>query len=566
MKKFILFFGLALAAALSFASPSDLLVLQKDIVVEQRGSDWRKDGVDLYIRKKDGMESVMLVETTKDPSGKMDNFAYRALEYDSVNGDEIRYLDGKVLKSEYSKYSLISSTVVHHDSLGKCFHIYIPPVLVYGYPWERHGTVSIEKGLFINIRTFAKKYGDYSGKFQDNPFMFDYRAIETAAKQTEKRKVIKKQIVKKPVKKAKPVVKEEPEKKESLPLPPEPVIHDELPAEPEPVGVPEEKEEAAAASPVELEAVPEDSPDEKSRSPEADYTDDDVIPLYIEEHKEEPPAAAYVEEPVSDPEPVFEEEEEEPEPEYVEEEDDEPEAALMLEEEEEEEPDAEAVEEEEADPVPPIMLTDDYNPDAAQKFNEIADKGNGFMTYSRGPETLPDDLDAIIQSMGRKDVVDIVLAIDTTGSMKDDLDSLRKVWVPRLLDQLQDFGDVRFGLLLYRDYHDGYIFEGLPVKVFNFTSSQDELKDYLDSVKIRGNEGGDIPEAVYEALYASLRYYEWREEAEKKIILIGDAGPHPRPRGSKKISQDMVIKLANEKNISLDCVIVPDDKKTARGR
>ncbi|HBG65738.1 MAG TPA: hypothetical protein DDW78_04645, partial [Treponema sp.] len=182
------------------------------------------------------------------------------------------------------------------------------------------------------------------------------------------------------------------------------------------------------------------------------------------------------------------------------------------------------------------------------------------------PETLPDDLGKIIQSFKTRSVVDIVLAIDTTGSMRDDLDSLRNEWIPRVLEQLEEFNDVRIGLLCYRDYFDNYKFENLPVKIFDFTSSEAQLKEYLDTIKIRGNEGGDIPEAVYEALYASLYYYDWRDEAEKKVILIGDAGPHKRPRGKRKISQDMVIELANEKNISLDCVIVPDDKSTTRGR
>ena len=33
--------------------------------------------------------------------------------------------------------------------------------------------LEIGKGTFINIRTFEKKYADYSGNFMDSPFMFD---------------------------------------------------------------------------------------------------------------------------------------------------------------------------------------------------------------------------------------------------------------------------------------------------------------------------------------------------------------------------------------------------------
>ena len=122
MKKVcILLTGLFFLCSFAFAAP-DLLVRQNDIVVESASFD---AGVNLYIRKKPGMESVMLVETTKDPAGKADNYAYRATEWNAVNGDEIRYLDGKPLVSQYSQYSLISSTVVNHPVLGECFHIYI---------------------------------------------------------------------------------------------------------------------------------------------------------------------------------------------------------------------------------------------------------------------------------------------------------------------------------------------------------------------------------------------------------------------------------------------------------
>ena len=77
-------------------------------------------------------------------------------------------------------------------------------------------------------------------------------------------------------------------------------------------------------------------------------------------------------------------------------------------------------------------------------------------------------------------------------------------------------------------------------------------------MRIKGFEGGDKPEAVYEALYAGMSYFDWRENSKKKVILIGDAEPHSKPRGSKKISQEMVAALSEEKGIILDCIILPD--------
>ena len=57
--------------------------------------DKEKGGYHLYVKKTANVNSILLTETTKDPAGKNDSYAYRAKEYNSINGDEIRFLDGK---------------------------------------------------------------------------------------------------------------------------------------------------------------------------------------------------------------------------------------------------------------------------------------------------------------------------------------------------------------------------------------------------------------------------------------------------------------------------------------
>lgn len=579
MKKFVSLFSLILAISSSFLYAVDnplenLFVFREDIVVEERDSDWQTNGVDLYIRKKDGMESVMLVETTKDPDGKMDSFAYRAEEYNSVNGDEIRYLNGEVLKSEYAKYSLISSTVVQHPKLDKCFHIYIPRKLVYGYPWERHGSVTIDKGFFINIRTFSKKYCDYSGNYADNPFMFDYQTLTTITKREKPRTEAPKKVKKQKVveKKEEPVVKPKDILPEDDGFVPSESIKELAPKkpDPEPKPEPEVKDEETVPEP---EFIPEEEIKELEPEPKVEKEPEPPVFIPEEEIKEEPEPEIIEEEPEPEPVVIPEEEVREPEPEVIEEEpepepeviEEEPEPEVIPEEEVEEEPEPEVVEEEpEPEPEPAITLTDEYDANAASQFNNLADRGNGMMMYSKGADALPDDLYNLVDSINPKGDVDIVFAIDATGSMKDDLESLKKRWVPMLMEQLNDFSHIRLGLLFYRDYKDDYMYKQLPVKLFAFTDSAEEFKSNIESVRIRGSEGGDIPEPVYEALYASLKYYNWRDNATKKIILIGDAAPHSKPRGKIKVTQDSVMKLAEEMNVSVDCVIVPDGNSKTR--
>ena len=387
--------------------------------------DASKGGYHLYVKKLPGINSILLTETTKDPSGVNDNYAYRALEYNNINGDEIRYLDGKQLVSEGAKYSLIDSTVENTDFFGPAFHIYIPPVICYGYEWTRHGEVTIGKGTFINIRSFEKPYADYSGDYMDSPFMFDL--------------VTKKRAASKPKQTAQPV---------SQPV-----------EQPKPAPKKEEK------------PLPE---------------------IY---------------------EPDFQEDKDQ------------------------------------------TVLTDQYNPIAAEKFEELSEK----IIYSKGPDSIIEDIKDCLEDFKNKSNFDIVFAIDATCSMKDDLDKLKQELIPELNAILNGKNGARVGLLFYRDYGDTFRYMDLPVKVFGFTNNLSLVEKNLNSIRINGKEGGDIPEAVYEAIYAASDFFVWRPEVEKEIILIGDAEPHPFPRGTGKYSKEFAYQTAQSKGIKIKSILLPRD-------
>jgi len=147
----------------------DLTVSSGDLLLELRADG----GYHLFIKKKPGIASVLLTETTKDPVMQAENYAYRAGEWNAVNGDEIRILNGVPIPKESKIYSLVSSTVETHPVLGQAFHIYIPYILYYGYAPGRHGEVYLTNGTFMNIRAFSLPYADYRGAFKDNPFILE---------------------------------------------------------------------------------------------------------------------------------------------------------------------------------------------------------------------------------------------------------------------------------------------------------------------------------------------------------------------------------------------------------
>ena len=157
-----------------FLHAQDLSLNADDLLIEHRPSG----GFHLFIRKKPDVNSVLLVESTRDPTMQEHNFAFRAREWNPVNGDEIRLLDGIPLPRGRF-FSLVSSTVINHEVLGQAFHIYIPYVVYFGFPPARHGRIYITDGAYFNIRTFNLPYADYSGAFMDNPFILEATQMPT---------------------------------------------------------------------------------------------------------------------------------------------------------------------------------------------------------------------------------------------------------------------------------------------------------------------------------------------------------------------------------------------------
>jgi Mg-chelatase subunit ChlD len=144
--------------------------------------------------------------------------------------------------------------------------------------------------------------------------------------------------------------------------------------------------------------------------------------------------------------------------------------------------------------------------------------------------------------------VDIVICLDTTGSMGRYIESVRKMLIPMMRKTLAGAADWRIGMVLYRDYPpDIYV-----TKIIPFTKDFSFFQRYLNAIVTWG--GGDIPEAVYEALYDGADKFPWAAES-RLLILAGDAPPHPEQRG--EISEEMALQKIAEKNLKVSAVLLP---------
>lgn len=141
--------------------------------------------------------------------------------------------------------------------------------------------------------------------------------------------------------------------------------------------------------------------------------------------------------------------------------------------------------------------------------------------------------------------VDIVWAVDATGSMGDELEYLKT----ELLDvigrakQKNPALEYRMGTAFYRDKGDEYI-----VKNSGLSPDISSTVDFIRKQYAGG--GGDYPEAVHSALEDVVYGQKWSENAIARIcFLVLDASPHNLPE--VKASLQKTIQEAAKRGIRI---------------
>jgi hypothetical protein len=131
--------------------------------------------------------------------------------------------------------------------------------------------------------------------------------------------------------------------------------------------------------------------------------------------------------------------------------------------------------------------------------------------------------------------VDIVFALDTTGSMSGLIEGAkRKIWgIASFVARAQPTPDLRVGLVAYRDVGDEYV-----TRVYDLDGNLDRV--YRRLLSFHADGGGDTPEHVSRALTEAVHKMSWASPTNgaaagktnpndgvvRLIYLVGDAPPH----------------------------------------
>jgi len=125
--------------------------------------------------------------------------------------------------------------------------------------------------------------------------------------------------------------------------------------------------------------------------------------------------------------------------------------------------------------------------------------------------------------------LDLCFVVDTTGSMGDDIDDAKANMEVILTQLAEKTSDYRVALIDYRDFssrtRDS---RDYPSKIqLEFSADDTEIRNAIMNLSL--GDGGDTPETVYSALMSALTL-DWRDEAKKVIVVLGDAKPlDPEP-------------------------------------
>jgi Mg-chelatase subunit ChlD len=159
----------------------------------------------------------------------------------------------------------------------------------------------------------------------------------------------------------------------------------------------------------------------------------------------------------------------------------------------------------------------------------------------------------------QRPVVDVVFALDTTGSMGGLIQAAKeKIWsIASTMAAARPTPQIRMGLVAYRDRGDDYV-----TRVVDLTADLDSV--YAALMQLQAGGGGDGPEAVNQALDEAVNRVSWSQEdnAYKVVFLVGDAPPHMDYQDDVKYP--VTLAAAKARGIRVNTVQCGDLRDTAR--
>ena len=133
-------------------------------------------------------------------------------------------------------------------------------------------------------------------------------------------------------------------------------------------------------------------------------------------------------------------------------------------------------------------------------------------------------------SVTSEELTDMVIAFDSTGSMRSYIDSVKKYVKDLIPTMLHQNKNLKISIVVFGDYIDmksvtNHEF-GRAYQVIGLTNDEKKLIKFVTGAE--DTSGGD-PDEFYELVFRKIRTEtEWRKGSSKSVLLIADYTPHPK--------------------------------------
>ncbi|MFT7612068.1 MAG: hypothetical protein ACI9J3_001017 [Parvicellaceae bacterium] len=169
---------------------------------------------------------------------------------------------------------------------------------------------------------------------------------------------------------------------------------------------------------------------------------------------------------------------------------------------------------------------------AVSYFGDMASGLNGKAFYAEGAEDIMLNIMEIL-STRLNDGTDLVLLIDKTGSMEDDLETVKR-GLTMIETHLKKYPNVNIAVASYGDinWHGELWFNSSEMD-----NDISKISKFMDGYTIMPNP--DTPESVNEGIMKVVDNTDWTPGNKRMILVIGDA-PSQKPPFSRYTSDQVV--------------------------
>ncbi|MES2515284.1 MAG: T9SS type A sorting domain-containing protein [Bacteroidota bacterium] len=193
--------------------------------------------------------------------------------------------------------------------------------------------------------------------------------------------------------------------------------------------------------------------------------------------------------------------------------------------------------------VKPLFDNSLYNNVAVSYFSSLADSLHGRSYFADNSDGVMLSVMDILTTRINQGT-DIVFLVDKTGSMDDDIETVKNS-LNMIMSYLSQFNNVKVAMAFYGDKNHHY---DLWYNRTNLTNNIRDIERFMDTYSTVGNP--DVPESVNDGIVKTVEEMNWTPGNRRLMLVIGDAQSQLPPYSG--YSQAQVIRKCDSMQVKFN--------------